>query len=370
MDNIKETVYSLQENEDRQYHESFLKLSMAFDAAQLYYWELNLEKAKITFEKHLLDSKTQLFKTITSVYSIEEFKKIVHPQDQSKLDQLIDSIKTKHTGKLQSELRLKMDNNEYFWMDIRGNTNQLKDKEATYMIGTMMDITSRKNREKELEGAKLKTTFLANINHEIRTPLNAIVGFSDLLTMSEDPNEKIEYVEVIRSNTKVLLKLLNDILYLSKIETRDIEINYDEVNVKKLISSCINKYQLKTNPGVTILSEEPMEEITFKTDIQCLKEILDQLIGNAIKFTEKGTIKVNYSCDETWVYFHIIDTGVGIPQTHLDSIFDQFVKFSPIPGTGIGLTIAKLLVHHLGGFIHVDSLENVGSEFWFSIPII
>ena len=240
------------------------------------------------------------------------------------------------------------------------------------------DITKERVTEQELRAAKeaaetsdrLKSQFLSNMSHEIRTPLNAILGFSSLLAEVEDPEEKREFVSIVSTNSDLLLQLINDILDISKIEANTLEFFYDDVDVNELLRNLEATSRRKQQRAeVAVEFTEHLESCTVRTDSNRLLQVLSNLIGNAMKFTEQGNIRFGYSEQGDMLRFFVTDTGAGIPKEKLDEVFKRFVKLNGFAkGTGLGLAISQNIVHKLGGEIGVESEEGNGSTFWFTIP--
>lgn len=256
------------------------------------------------------------------------------------------------------------------------------DEEDKYQ-GTVLkveDITQKKSIEQELRQAKeeaeksdrLKSAFLANISHEIRTPLNAIVGFSELLCNSDDISEQNRYIKIIRNNNEVLLQLVSDILDISKIEANTLEFIYSEVNLQDLFEEFSEtiKYKLAPNPDVDIIVETLPENIVIYTERVRLLQVLFNLVSNAVKFTDKGSITIGYEKRNHEMYFYVSDTGVGIREDQHKNIFQRFVKLDSFKnGTGLGLPICKTIIDKLNGNIGVISKIGEGATFWFTLPL-
>ena len=226
-------------------------------------------------------------------------------------------------------------------------------------------------RIKAEESDRLKSAFLANMSHEIRTPLNAIVGFSNMLPHVENREEMSEYVELIGTNTDLLLQLINDILDLSKIEAGTFDFYPALIDVNQTLEEIEQSMQLRLrHNNVTFTFVERLPECTLYTDKNRLIQLLANFIVNAIKFTEVGTIRMGYRLlDSETIYFYVSDTGCGMSSEQCIHVFERFVKYNSfVQGTGLGLSICHTIVDRLGGKIGVESKENKGSTFWFTLP--
>jgi signal transduction histidine kinase len=228
----------------------------------------------------------------------------------------------------------------------------------------------RKAKEKAEESDQLKSAFISNMSHEIRTPLNAIVGFSAVMSDIDNREERKKFQEIIESNNKRLLTLINEVLDLSKIESGKFELVLTPVNISELCNEIVITHQLNAE-GVSLKLDLPDEDFCFTTDKNRLTQVLSNLITNAIKFTPHGTITVGYRLRTALVEFFVEDNGIGIAKDKLDTIFDRFVKLNDFaPGTGLGLSICKSIIERLGGDISVASEQGEGSLFSFRLPLV
>ena len=240
------------------------------------------------------------------------------------------------------------------------------------------DVTERQHMIGELEKArsraeqsdKLKSAFLANMSHEIRTPLNAIVGFSDLLMVTEDQEEKEEFIQIINANNELLLKLINDILDLSKIEAGSVELKYEPFDLSEHFENMFTsmKQRLK-NPDIVLTEINPYHCCRVTLDRNRVAQIITNYVTNAIKYTSKGSIKMGYACKDGGVYFYVKDTGIGIADDKKGKVFQRFEKLDEFAqGTGLGLSICKAIAEAMGGKVGFESVHNEGSLFWAFLP--
>jgi PAS domain S-box-containing protein len=251
------------------------------------------------------------------------------------------------------------------------------------------DITQKKAIEKQLIAAKekaqenerLKSAFLSNISHEVRTPLNAVYGFTQLLKTSIADEKAQCYLDLMQDNCEILLKLFDDIIDYSRIESGAIQLNKENIQLKELINEIIadfnKKIQTTENKQVEIILESPPEfkEMIMFTDAGRLRQIFEKILGNALKYTMKGSVRISYDMDYEYLTFHITDTGIGISQEERKCIFGSFthgenLEVSLHKGVGLGLNIAKQLVEMLGGRLTFASNVGKGSTFSFSLPIL
>lgn len=226
-------------------------------------------------------------------------------------------------------------------------------------------------KEKAELSDRLKSAFLANMSHEIRTPLNAIVGFSELMVTCDDPEEKKEYINIIQSNNELLLRLINDILDLSKIESGIIERRKENFNLAKVCNELFVTIQAKmTNPNVELRLDGPNSECWVLLDRNRLKQVWMNFLTNAVKCTKSGYIKMGYGIEREGLRIYVEDTGIGIPDDLHDKVFTRFEKLNEFSqGTGLGLTISRAIVEAAGGEVGFTSKLGVGSTFWAWLPL-
>ena len=315
--------------------------------------------------------------------------KRLHPEERKQIvDSLHKAIATGDTS-WQIDHRFLKKDGTYAHMNTRGYVSVNAANKPVRMIGSMQDITERKNAELEIlkakvaadEAKKTQEQFLANMSHEIRTPMNGIIGMAQLMAGTDLNREQKEYVETIRESATNLLVIINDILDLTKIAAGKILIEQVNYTFRDVINNSIKIAGFKAEEkGISITSEiDKRIHPVLVGDSVRLNQILINLIGNAVKFTEKGGVKIKVDLLEednksVKLQFSIQDTGIGISDDKLDSIFDSFTQASAnttrkYGGTGLGLTITKQLIELQGGTIGVSSKVGVGTIFTFSLPL-
>lgn len=262
----------------------------------------------------------------------------------------------------------------YFRMKRMKNKLEISDKQLKLEKEQLMASEKALSiaKEKAEVSNRIKDIFLANLNHEVRTPLNNIVLFSKLLTDLNKKKEGNEYASVIKENSDMLLKLVNDTVSVSMLQTDTLPFDYKDVDVCLLCRSILGNYEAKLPSGVKLISEFSRDSYLMKTDSNRLKQVLDNLLLNAVKFTEKGSIKLSVDIDENngMAKFVVEDTGVGVPEDKQDKIFESFEKNDSFTqGMGLGLTICRLISNRFGGSIELDTEYNKGARFVFTHPI-
>lgn len=249
--------------------------------------------------------------------------------------------------------------------------------EHPYLIGISWDVTKVKETERELidarlkaeESNRLKSAFLANMSHEIRTPLNSIVGFSRLTIEAESEEEKREYSEIVERNSGLLLNLFNDILDLSALEADSLNFSVRPVRLYNVCVSLFEKYMRAPQKGVTLLLDEIDTKQTVYGDKERITQVLVNLLTNAFKFTTVGEIHFGFEVKGNMVQFYVRDTGIGISPEKVTTIFQRFGKIDDfVQGTGLGLTICRMLIEKMGGRIWVRSTLGKGTKFYFTLP--
>ncbi len=299
--------------------------------------------------------------------------------------QLWTTIKT--GNKWEGEMCNKKKNGEIFWEHAIISPIKNNDGEVTHFVGIKEDITEKKRmfeelilaKEKAEESDRLKTAFLANMSHEIRTPMNGILGFTTLLLESDlDVNTKEEYIQIIHQSGQRMLNTVNDLVEISKIEAGIVEVSKSPLKISESINNIIEFFRPQAQQKELDLFsdiEPSLANISLFTDKGKLENIITNLIKNAVKYTFKGYIKVSCSIVDGIIKFCVKDTGIGVPKHRQEAIFNRFEQAdiedkNVFEGSGLGLAIAKSYVEMIGGKIWVESDEDEGSRFYFTVPFL
>jgi len=347
-------------------------LSLAMESGNTYAWRFDGEKA-------VFDSQfCELIHHDSTQMSIEEMTNFIHPDERRKFLHQVAHLSD--YPKRTAQYRCKFAD-EYQWWEFR--YKQIYHNDKTHLItGLLQNIQEVKDKEEELiqarkiaEQAELKQSFLDNMSHEIRTPLNAITGFSNLLTTEKDlsEEERQEFVSIINDNTDLLLKLVNDVLELSRIESGNMSFSYREESVRSLLNSIYSTHQLMILPPLEFIKEFPEEDVLVRIDNMRMTQVITNFLNNARKFTKNGFITLGYRHQPATHEVHIFveDSGAGIPKEEQQIIFDRFYKHNEFSqGVGLGLSICKVIVEKMQGRIEVTSEVDKGSRFTIVLPCL
>ena len=309
---------------------------------------------------------------------LDEITPYIHPDDLLAFRKNIAARheRTHHKGQYRCNFT-----GEFQWWEFSYNTIHTPGH-APIIAGLLQNIQELKDHEQELiesrelaEQAELKQSFLNNMSHEIRTPLNAIVGFSDMLANEPEfsNEERQEFVDIINTNTKLLLKLVGDVLELSRIESGNLSFTFQRESVCRLLDDVYQTHSLLIRPPLQFLKDFPPEDVQVNVDPMRLTQVLTNFLNNANKFTKGGSIRLGYCCPSgmSEVHLYVEDTGIGIPHSEQKMIFERFYKRSEFSqGVGLGLSICVLIVEKMGGRIELQSEEGRGSRFTVVLPCI
>lgn len=350
----------------------------------------------VAFRCHINESWSMIFASpsIEEVtgYPLEEFlNRRIEMGDLIAFDdrRAVEEKMTKaiaETSGYSIEYRIKRKDGKFVWLLDQGIFIKDKQGEPKWIDGVLIDITERMEYEIELKKAKKdaeqaaqsKQAFLANMSHEIRTPMNAIIGFADILLDSRLEEEQKKYLDTISNSAKSLMHLLNDILDSAKLEKGKMALEARPFSLHGLIDSVVSTFWLQAKQkGIALLiqQDENLDE-SYIGDEEKIRQVMNNLVGNALKFTEEGkiTLRVKPSATGT-IVFEIEDTGIGIDSERLDKIFNPFEQADAsttrrFGGTGLGTTISKQIIEHMGGTIGARSQLGQGSCFYFELPLV
>lgn len=364
----------------RNYRALNCKLSLALDIANIIPWRWDLRAHLIFCDVQHSNSDRSISKKSLEISEEKYFSKI-RKSDRDRMKDVCEALIRGDVNKIKEEFliyRSGRNTPRFDWIEVQAIVEK-RDEEGhpVVLTGSSLRITERKRIEEELlkardkaeESNRLKSTFLANMSHEIRTPLNAIVGFSQILAITDDEEEKKQFVSIIESNNMLLLQLIGDILDLSKIEAGTLEFVRNEVDLNVLMKELESSMRLRRTDAVELRFMDCMPSCCLYVDKNRLSQVLINLLTNAVKFTKEGYIHFGYRLvDEDVLEFYVADTGCGIPKEQLRNVFERFIKLNNfVSGTGLGLSICQVIVERMGGRIWVESDEGKGATFFFTI---
>ena len=366
---------SKQHQLDEELRERNYKMELTFKTVGMSYWDFDVESGLFrAFNDPVNDFHSE------KPISPEEYLSTTHPEDVDCVREYINRILLGVNSDFNLKYRSKTKwDDEWQTLLVTGIPIERNKKgQVTRYTGIKINNTKWEKMAQELKDLKekaelsdrLKSAFLANMSHEIRTPLNAIVGFSELMINCDDSSEKEEYMEIIQSNNELLLRLINDILDLSKIESGILERKPEKFNMSKVCSELYTMIQPKvTNPDVEFCLDESGPECLIFLDRNRLKQVWMNYLTNAVKCTQSGYIKMGYSIEGKGIRFYVEDSGVGIPVELQDRVFGRFQKLNEFAqGTGLGLAISRAIIEGAGGKVGFISQPGRGSTFWAWVP--
>ncbi len=374
-------------DDQQEIYKSNAEIIKVQEIAKIGSWYLDLASNEVSWTKELY--KMYGFDPELPVPPYSEHMKLFTAESWDILSVALDRT-AKEGIPYELELKTVTKDNSNGWMWVRGEALRNDEGKIYALWGAAQDITKRKNTEQSLIEAQqkaetaniYKNQFLANMSHEIRTPMNGLVGFANLLRNDNiDAPTRNKYIDIIENSSNQLLKLINDIIDVSKIEAKELKIEKALCKISELFfntETTFNELKKKKNKEhiqITANIEEKDKNIIVLTDANRLQQILTNLVGNALKFTEKGSIEFGYYLNQDKIYVYVKDTGVGIPKNKVDEIFDRFnqvnqKKGKHNEGTGLGLSISKGVVSLLGGDLQVKSKKSLGTTFSFEIPFV
>ena len=360
---------------NRELRERNYRIELTFKTVGMSYWDFDVKSDQFrAFNDPVNDYHSE--KTINP----DEYLKVAHPEDIDCVHNYIDhmrqgvdrdfNLKYRSKTKWDDEWQTLLVTGIQVERDLKGCVTRYTGITINNTKWEKMIQELKEMKEKAELSDRLKSAFLANMSHEIRTPLNAIVGFSELLTTCDDQEEKEEYAGIILSNNELLLRLINDILDLSKIESGVLDRKCEQFNLTKVSGELYTTILPKvTNSAVEFSMDDSSPNCLVLLDRSRLKQVWMNFLTNAVKCTKAGHIKMGYSIEGKGIRIYVEDTGVGIPEEKHDKVFARFEKLNEFAqGTGLGLTISKAIVESAGGKVGFTSTPGVGSTFWAWFP--
>ncbi len=349
-------------------------------AMKLSTWHIDVPTKMLYIDADFRDNKGGLVGP--PEFSVEDLTNVIDRADAQRVWMAIDKICTGASPSYHEVYRVKLGKGAlYYWEESYGTIAARDvDGNPTRIVGTSMRIDAQKQMEADLiaarnkaeESDRLKTAFLANMGHEIRTPLNAIVGFADLLPVVESEEDRNQLISEIQKNNYKLLNIIDGLVSMSKVEAEAKSLVKSQTNIVPVLQEIADYYRTMVDGSTVVLATQfPYPEILMNTDITKFKEIVNNLMQNAVKFTAQGSITLGFDLQQgDKLLLWVLDTGKGIAEEHQKRIFERFFKVDEyVPGTGLGLSVAKSHVESLGGSIGVDSVLGNGSRFWVELPL-
>ena len=349
-------------------------------AMKLSTWHIDVPTKMLYVDADFRDNKGGLVGP--PEFPIEDLTNVIDRADAQRVWMAIDKICTGASPSYHEVYRVKLGKGALFYWEESYGTIAARDVDGnpTRIVGTSMRIDVQKQMEADLiaarnkaeESDRLKTAFLANMGHEIRTPLNAIVGFADLLPVVESEEDRNQLISEIQKNNYKLLNIIDGLVSMSKVEAEAKSLVKSQTNIVPVLQEIADYYRTMVDGSTVVLATQfPYPEILMNTDITKFKEIVNNLMQNAVKFTAQGSITLGFDLQQgDKLLLWVLDTGKGIAEEHQERIFERFFKVDEyVPGTGLGLSVAKSHVESLGGSIGVDSVLDNGSRFWVELPL-
>ena len=356
-----------------------VEFEMVLKAMKLATWKVDVPNYTVSFDSDFREYDNYYAAPDTDVSDV--FSHIL-PEDAQRAKDMLRALLEGRVDEIHIEYRMRtLYSDELYWGESYAMVGRRdSDGKPLELIGTSRRIDEQKRVQQELtdarnkaeESDRLKSAFLANMSHEIRTPLNAIVGFSDILPLVENKEEQAHLISLIQENNHKLLRMINDIVNISKMEAGAQPPHYEDFDINALIKEKVDRFRVQNkNADIQFLSNHLEGTKLLHSDRSRVSEILEQYLLNAVKFTEKGFIEVGHDdMPGNMMRLWVRDTGRGIPLDKCETIFEHFVKLDDfVPGTGLGLPICRSVARSIGAQVGVESQEGEGSNFWLEMPV-
>ena len=357
-----------------------IEYELVLKAMKLAAWRMDVAEGKLTYESDFRDKASSY--NPDGEAPIGNLYDLLLPEDAARVKEALTGLMEGRYEDYHQQYQYHLPNSTKTYWEETFATVDKRDLEGKpiSIVGTTQRIDDRKEIERALidarnraeESERLKTAFLANITHEVRTPLNAIVGFSDVLPMAQSEEERNELIKLIKQNNAHLLRLFDDMMNMSKLESGDVgSIVKEDFQLVPLLQEMVDKYNsLCMEKNLQVFVEESDANDIIHSDRDHLREILNQYMNNAVKFTSAGSVSLGFERRPSGTRIWVKDTGKGIPADKCNEhLFERFVKVDDfVAGTGLGLSICRSLADMLDGEVGVDSVLGEGSTFWVDIP--
>ncbi len=358
-----------------------IEYELVLKAMKLSTWRLDVTDRIVTYESDYREGYNSFVPQEGA--SVDNMYDLIHADDRERVREALTGLMEGRYEDYHQQYRAQASpSSPFYWEEGYATVDKMDyNGKPLIIVGTSKRIDDQKETEQALiearnhaeESDRLKSAFLANITHEVRTPLNAIVGFSDVLPMAQSEEERNELIRLIKQNNAHLLRLFDDMMNISKLEAdSDGSIEKEDFELLPMMRELVDKYlSVCMDKGLEVVLDESAGRDMIHTDRDRLKEILNQYMNNAVKFTEKGSIHLGYDKHPSHIRIWVKDTGKGIPEEKCnDHLFERFVKVDDfIAGTGLGLSICLSLAKSLGGTVGVESVYEKGSTFWVDLPL-
>ena len=360
--------------------QSSIEYDFVLKAMHLCTWHIDCKSRSITVDADFREDKGDLV-AIPEV-PLEQLFDVIEKNDAQRVRAALEKICDGNSLSYHEVYRVMTGKSGLTYWEESFGTIAARDEEGnpSRIVGTSIRIDAQKEMEASLiaarnkaeESDRLKTAFLANMGHEIRTPLNAIVGFSDLLPVIDNDADRNQIIAEIQKNNHKLLNIIDGLVSMSKVEAEAKSLVKQQVDLVPVLRQVVDSFSGMVDPSQVILATQfPITELMVTTDIGKVKEIISNLVQNAVKFTDHGSITLGFDLPQgDKLMLWVLDTGKGISEADQQRIFERFFKVDEyVPGTGLGLSVAKSHAESLGGAIGVDSILGEGSRFWVEIPM-
>ena len=348
-------------------------------AMRLCTWHIDVPAQTITYDNDYRE-RNDCFVPVPGT-SLDDLVDAMAESDRKRIQKSLDEICEGKKDEYHEISQVKIAHSDkYYWTEAYATVaSRDTDGLPLTIVGTSMRIDERKSMETALvearnraeESDRLKSAFIANMSHEIRTPLNAIIGFTSVLPDVQGDDERRELINLIQENNQKLLRIIDDVMNISKIESGKEQLVISSFDLNDVLRSVVDTYMPKVQPGVTLSTMFAQGVQVINSDLNRVTEVVNHLLANAVKFTTQGSIIVGYDAPSNKrISIWVQDTGKGIAPEHQERVFERFFKVDEyIPGAGLGLSICRTMAYSMGGEVTVESQLGEGSKFRFEIPI-